>query len=150
MRRIARGSVPKVVYRLRSYTLGSSPMARRVIMRRRISNPLETLVLAGLLLSVLSVGATGCGPRASTSVDEAVLRNAGADTANWLTHGRTYSEQRHSPLTQEAFEQIVRGGVRRELGMPSFGDDITSEQLRSIQSFILWRARESAEAGGGD
>ena len=36
----------------------------------------------------------------SRHVDDAVLRTADADTANWLTHGRTYQEQRHSPLRQ--------------------------------------------------
>jgi PQQ-dependent dehydrogenase (methanol/ethanol family) len=29
-----------------------------------------------------------------------VLANADADSTNWLTYGRTYKEQRHSPLTQ--------------------------------------------------
>lgn len=80
-------------------------------MRRRVLNPLEVSALAGLLLSVLSVGSTGCGPRSSTSVNEAALRNAGADTANWLTHGRTYSEQRHSPLTQVNEETVGRLGL---------------------------------------
>ncbi|RIL05608.1 MAG: PQQ-dependent dehydrogenase, methanol/ethanol family [Proteobacteria bacterium] len=39
--------------------------------------------------------------RASTlAIDDARLRSAGADAGNWLTHGRTYDEQRHSPLAQ--------------------------------------------------
>jgi quinohemoprotein ethanol dehydrogenase len=33
-------------------------------------------------------------------LDDAALRNAERDTSNWLSHGRTYSEQRYSPLTQ--------------------------------------------------
>ncbi len=33
-------------------------------------------------------------------LDDAALRNADRDTANWLSHGRTYSEQRFSPLNQ--------------------------------------------------
>ena len=37
----------------------------------------------------------GSGPAA---VDAERLLNAGSDPANWLTHGRTYSEQRFSPL----------------------------------------------------
>ena len=32
------------------------------------------------------------------TVDEAAI--VAADPNNWLTHGRTYDEQRHSPLTQ--------------------------------------------------
>lgn len=39
--------------------------------------------------------------RASTgAIDDARLRNADADVGNWLTHGRTYAEQRYSPLDQ--------------------------------------------------
>jgi quinohemoprotein ethanol dehydrogenase len=50
--------------------------------------------------------------RASTAaIDDARLRAAGDDVGNWLTHGRTYSEQRHSPL-----EQIDAGNVG-ELGL---------------------------------
>ncbi|MEX2258200.1 MAG: hypothetical protein WD672_05775 [Woeseia sp.] len=33
-------------------------------------------------------------------VDDGRLRNADSEPGNWLTHGRTWSEQRHSPLTQ--------------------------------------------------
>ncbi|MCZ6463797.1 MAG: PQQ-dependent dehydrogenase, methanol/ethanol family [Proteobacteria bacterium] len=37
--------------------------------------------------------------RASTlGVDDARLAAAGSDAANWLTHGRTYAEDRYSPL----------------------------------------------------
>ena len=35
------------------------------------------------------------GPAA---VDSARIANADAEPHNWLTHGRTYSEQRYSPL----------------------------------------------------
>ncbi|HSJ97492.1 MAG TPA: PQQ-dependent dehydrogenase, methanol/ethanol family [Myxococcota bacterium] len=37
---------------------------------------------------------------ATAAVDDARLRDADADVANWLTHGRTYAEQRMSPLDQ--------------------------------------------------
>ena len=46
--------------------------------------------------------------------------------------------------THEMFEQIVRGGARREMGMPSFSEDLTSPQVRLIHAYILDRARESA------
>jgi len=36
----------------------------------------------------------------SGAIDDAALANAAADSANWLTYGRTYEEQRFSPLTQ--------------------------------------------------
>ena len=39
--------------------------------------------------------------RASTlGVDDARLVAAASDAANWLTHGRTYAEDRYSPLDQ--------------------------------------------------
>src|ERR1019366_8045273 len=46
--------------------------------------------------------------------------------------------------TNEMFEEIVRGGARRELGMASFSEDLTSPQVRLIHAYILDRARESA------
>lgn len=46
----------------------------------------------------------GCGsaemPDALASIDDARLRNAADDEANWLTYGRTYDEHRFSPLQQ--------------------------------------------------
>jgi len=53
-----------------------------------------------------------------------------------------YSEE----PTHQMFEEIVRGGARREFGMPSFADDLTSAQVRLIHAYILDRARESAQA----
>jgi quinohemoprotein ethanol dehydrogenase len=41
-------------------------------------------------------------------------------------------------------DSIVRGGARAALGMPSFGDKITSAQLSAIQAFILSRAAAAA------
>ena len=49
-----------------------------------------------------------------------------------------------SAPTHEMFEEIVRGGARRELGMPSFSEDLTSPQVRLIHAYVLDRARESA------
>jgi quinohemoprotein ethanol dehydrogenase len=45
------------------------------------------------------------------------------------------------------FQQVVLGGALREFGMPSFSDDLTSAQVRSIEGYILSRALESAQAG---
>ncbi|MFT4570517.1 MAG: quinohemoprotein ethanol dehydrogenase [Hyphomicrobiaceae bacterium] len=36
----------------------------------------------------------------TTDIDDERLINAGDELSNWLTHGRTYSEQRYSPLEQ--------------------------------------------------
>ena len=37
---------------------------------------------------------------ATASIDGARIANANSEPGNWLSHGRTYDEQRHSPLTQ--------------------------------------------------
>ncbi|MGX7953581.1 PQQ-dependent dehydrogenase, methanol/ethanol family [Tsuneonella sp. HG249] len=49
-------------------------------------------------------------------IDSVRLLNAEADTANWITHGRTYSEQRFSPL-----DQVNRKTVGK-LGLAWFAD----------------------------
>jgi quinohemoprotein ethanol dehydrogenase len=48
--------------------------------------------------------------------------------------------------THKMFEEIVRGGLRREFGMPSFSEDLTSTEVRLIQAYVLDRARASARA----
>ena len=49
-----------------------------------------------------------------------------------------------SAQTHQQFEQIVLGGRRAALGMPSFGDLLTSDQAKALQQYILSRAHESA------
>ena len=74
------------------------------------------LPAAALSLGVLA----GCGeifPGEETGgVDAAMLLAADSDTANWISHGRTYSEQRFSPLDQ------VNAGNVADLGLAWFAD----------------------------
>ena len=66
--------------------------------------------LAALLL-------VGCNSGESEGgIDEMRLINAGDDSANWITHGRTYSEQRFSPL-----DAINTGNVN-QLGLAFYAD----------------------------
>src|SRR5512144_3086622 len=44
-------------------------------------------------------------------VDDAALRAADADSSDWITYGRTYSEQRFSPLRQIDEATIGRLGL---------------------------------------
>ena len=55
---------------------------------------------------------------ATLAVDDAKLRNADSDTADWLTHGRTYAEQRYSPLAEIGAENVSQLGLawRLDLG----------------------------------
>lgn len=71
-----------------------------------------------LVCSLLTLA--GCGAPASDSsksaplpaaVDAVRLTNADNDTANWMTYGRTYSEQRFSPLKQIDTQNISQLGL---------------------------------------
>ena len=46
----------------------------------------------------------------------------------------------------EQFEDIVLGGQREMLGMPSFKKVLKADQVRAIQAYVLYRAAESAKA----
>jgi len=53
-------------------------------------------VWAAAAIAVLALG--GCDPKGPAAVDAARLTAADKDPGNWMSHGRTYSEQRFSPL----------------------------------------------------
>lgn len=63
---------------------------------------MKVLILFALLWSPLWV---------SAQVTTERLQDAGADENNWLTHGRTYSEARESPLTQITKDNIDQLGL---------------------------------------
>jgi glucose dehydrogenase len=47
----------------------------------------------------------------TTGVDTARIVNADQDASNWVTHGRTYSEQRFSPLTAISTANVKQLGL---------------------------------------
>ena len=53
------------------------------------------------------------------AVDQQRLLNADADVGNWLTYGRTYQEQRFSPLDQINDENIDQLGLAWSLELPT-------------------------------
>lgn len=59
-------------------------------------------------LITITAGFLCLAAHAAGNVDDARLKNADTDRANWLTHGRDYAQQRFSPLTQ-----IDVGNVKR-------------------------------------
>ncbi len=70
------------------------------------------LLLACAVVWILPIA--GCSHPASertTVVDDAALQAADGDNANWLTYGRTYSEQRFSPLKQLNEETVGKLGL---------------------------------------
>src|SRR6476661_3155021 len=82
----------------------------------------------GLLLGVITLAA--CNRGGAHEVDDTALRDADADSAEWLSYGRTYSEQRHSPL-----KQVDEGSVAR-LGL-AFSVDM--QTLRGLEGTPLER-----------
>jgi glucose dehydrogenase len=69
----------------------------------------------------LAIGIGAFSPLAACSrthdLDDAALRDADADSAEWLSYGRTYSEQRHSPLQQIDEASVTRLGLAFSVDM---------------------------------
>ena len=65
---------------------------------------------AALLGGVVALGALAACSRGH-DLDDAALRDADADSAQWLSYGRTYTEQRHSPLKQVDEASVSRLGL---------------------------------------
>ena len=68
------------------------------------------LVTAGLVLA-LSLAASHSRAAEVTPVDGARILAADEEPGNWLTHGRTYSEQRFSPLDQINVDNVGELGL---------------------------------------
>jgi quinohemoprotein ethanol dehydrogenase len=63
---------------------------------------------------------------------------------NFVKSGSIPDLRRANDATHATFEQVVRGGARRTLGMPSFARDVTSDQVRLIQAYVLDQARQAS------
>ena len=63
---------------------------------------------------------------------------------NGVKSGAVPDLRRSTAATHAAFDSIVRGGARRSLGMPSFKDDLSADQVRWIEAYILDSARHAA------
>lgn len=66
-------------------------------------------------LVAASLALASCGEMGS-GIGSDDLLNAGDDTSNWITHGRTYSEQRYSPL------DLINEDNVSELGLAWYAD----------------------------
>jgi len=64
--------------------------------------------------------------------------------ANAISRGLTPDLRYTTTTTHEVFNKIVLEGVREVLGMPSFGEDLTTKETKSIQAYILGEARKAA------
>jgi quinohemoprotein ethanol dehydrogenase len=80
------------------------------------------LVAVGGLLALLTLGsASAASPRPVADVDAERIIHADQEPGNWMSHGRTYGEQRFSPLRQ------VTAGNANRLGLAWFVDLDTSK-----------------------
>jgi quinohemoprotein ethanol dehydrogenase len=79
-------------------------------LHRRYSN---TWIAAAIFSTAVRFSAALAG---QAQVDADRLKAAASDAANWMSYGRTYDEQRFSPLTQ------INAGNVRSLGLAWFAD----------------------------
>jgi quinohemoprotein ethanol dehydrogenase len=66
------------------------------------------LALTGLCLAA---GLIACGPAGPAAVNQARIEAADREPENWMSHGRTYAEERYSPLTEINTENVGRLGL---------------------------------------
>ena len=69
------------------------------------------------IVTVWILTITGCARH--VQVDDAALRDADSDSANWITYGRTYSEQRFSPLKKIDEQSVSRLGLAWSMDFPT-------------------------------
>jgi len=104
-----------------------------------------------VLVSICAVLAA-CQKKAEpTVVDEARLVSADSDAANWLTHGRTYSEQRFSPLDKINTDTVKQLGLAWYLDLDtSRGQEATPLVIDGVMySTSAWSKVQAIDAATG-
>src|ERR1700719_2910964 len=76
------------------------------VMRHRLARRSALAVVSLCALAII-----GCARSRVIVVDDAALKAADADAANWITYGHTYSEQRFSSLKQVNEQTVSRLGL---------------------------------------
>ena len=109
-----------------------------------------------LLLALLAA----CGPRRApvsapplkpADVDEARLNDADRDCHNWLSHGRTYDEQRYSPLNLIKKENVAQLGLAWSLDLDTDrGQEATPLVVDGVMySTSAWSKVQAIDAQSG-
>jgi PQQ-dependent dehydrogenase (methanol/ethanol family) len=68
-------------------------------------------------------------------------------------HGGVPDLRHASAATHAQIASIVIDGLRQDLGMPSFKDDVTTDELKAIQAFIInqsWNAYDQQQTSNSD
>src|SRR5689334_20201935 len=84
-------------------------MNARIAVGQELFRRLSGTVVWAFVLGILALG--GCGRSRTAVVDDAALRAADSDPGNWITYGRTYSEQRFSSLKQIDEQTVSKLGL---------------------------------------
>jgi quinohemoprotein ethanol dehydrogenase len=64
-----------------------------------------------LAVAIVTAIAAGCGPAGPAAVNEARIARADSEPGNWMSHGRTYTEDRYSLLDQINTENVAQLGL---------------------------------------
>ncbi|MFI4974642.1 MAG: PQQ-dependent dehydrogenase, methanol/ethanol family [Caulobacterales bacterium] len=70
-----------------------------------------TRFVKGLVLAVAALALVACHQKGPAAVDGARILAADSDPGNWMTQGRTYSEQRFSPLDKINTSNVANLGL---------------------------------------
>jgi PQQ-dependent dehydrogenase (methanol/ethanol family) len=113
----------------------------------------RTLVLGALAITACQPAAkapSSPGPRVA-AVDAARLVAAPNDAANWLTHGRTYDEQRYSPLSQVTADNVKQLGLAWYLDLDTDrGQEATPLVIDGVMySTSAWSKVQAVDAATG-
>jgi hypothetical protein len=132
---------------------------------------MRLLLWATVVVAAGALALAGCqrsgGP---VAVDAARLTAADKEPGNWMSQGRTYSEQRFSPLDkinvghgfnaisggvipdlryspligpEQAFDGVVLGGALKDQGMVSFAKVLKPQDTQAIRAYIISEANSA-------
>ena len=73
--------------------------------------PALAILGAGLLLASCGQNTVATAPSSPAAVDTARIANADAEPGNWMSYGRTYNEQRFSPLARINDANVAQLGL---------------------------------------
>jgi len=107
--------------------------------------------VAGLLVLCASAVVDVCAADAPAAVDEKRLVAADTEPGNWMSHGRTYSEQRFSPLKQVDVGNVSRLGLAWSVDLnTNKGQEATPLVIDGVMYVsTAWSMVQAYDAGTG-
>ena len=123
---------------------------------------MQTKVLLSFAIAVTLLSGVACEKKSSAppprkhlppaSVDAERLIRADSEPGNWLTHGRTYSEQRFSPLNQINDQNVARLGLAWSLDLDTRrGQEATPIVVDGVMYFsTAWSKVLAVKAATGE